>query len=143
MEVDRDGLEVLDRSECMRLLRRASLGHVGINSGSLPRVLPVVYSLDQSGRILIRTNVGSKLDAAVQDAVVAFEVDDFDARHESGWSVVATGVAHTVDDPGAPRRLGARCAGGDGRVVAITPEMITGRRLPPAGTDGGGHREHP
>jgi len=140
MEVDRDGLEVLDRTECMRLLGGASLGHVGINSGSLPRVLPVVYSLDRSGRILIRTNVGSKLDAAVQDAVVAFEVDDFDARRESGWSVVATGVARAVDDPaepGTPVRLGARRAGGDGRIVAITPEMISGRRLSPAGDEGG------
>src|SRR4030095_14183770 len=73
MEVDRNGLEVLDRDECLRLLARATLGRLGFTSGALPTVLPVSYHLD-GDRILVRTRRGGRLDAALCDAVVAFEV---------------------------------------------------------------------
>ena len=45
MEVDRNGLEVLDRAECLRLLGTASLGRIGLTSGALPTVLPVNFRL--------------------------------------------------------------------------------------------------
>ena len=36
MEVDCNGLEILDRGECLRLLSLATLGRVAITSGALP-----------------------------------------------------------------------------------------------------------
>lgn len=135
MEVDRNGLEVLDRDECLRLLATATLGRIGVTSRSLPTVLPVNFKLDGE-RILVRTGVGSKLDAATQNAVVAFEVDDFDPMHHSGWSVVVTGVTSEITDPAELARL--RAAGlarwaphGDGRVIAISTELVSGRRVGP------------
>ena len=98
MEVDRNGLEVLDREECLRLLATATLGRLGLTSGALPTVLPVNFRLD-SERVLVRTGRGSKLDAATQNTVVAFEVDDFDPLFQSGWSVVIVGMAREVTDP--------------------------------------------
>ena len=77
MRLDQNGLEILDRDECLRLLAQAVIGRVGVSSGALPRVLPVNFRLD-GGRILIRTARGTKLDAAAANAVVAFEVDDID-----------------------------------------------------------------
>jgi nitroimidazol reductase NimA-like FMN-containing flavoprotein (pyridoxamine 5'-phosphate oxidase superfamily) len=133
MEVDRNGLEVLDRDECLRLLAVATIGRIGFTSGALPRVLPVNFRLDGE-RILVRTGRGSKLDAALQNAVVAFEVDDFDPIYHSGWSVAVTGVAAEVRDlfelDGARREPVARWASGrDEAMIAISTEIVSGRRI--------------
>ena len=133
MEVDRNGLEVLDRRECLRLLALATLGRVGFTSGALPTVLPVNFHLD-GDRILVRTGRGSKLDAAVRNAVVAFEVDDFDPIYHSGWSVAVTGVATEISDPtelDAARRepIARWVPAKDEAVVAISTELVSGRRI--------------
>jgi nitroimidazol reductase NimA-like FMN-containing flavoprotein (pyridoxamine 5'-phosphate oxidase superfamily) len=133
MEIDRNGLEVLPRAECMRLLRHHTLGRVGLTFGALPTVLPVNYFL-KDDQILVRTGAGSKLDAAMRDMVVAFEVDDFDPIYHSGWSVVVTGVASEVT---APDEVGAASGAkvarwaprGEEHLLAISTEMVSGRRL--------------
>ena len=96
MEVDRNGLEVLDREECLRLLGTATLGRIALTDGALPVVLPVNFRV-AGDRILVRTSRGTKLDAATRNAVVAFEVDHVDPMYHSGWSVVVTGVAADVE----------------------------------------------
>jgi nitroimidazol reductase NimA-like FMN-containing flavoprotein (pyridoxamine 5'-phosphate oxidase superfamily) len=135
MEIDRNGLEVLERDECLRLLGTATLGRIGVSSGALPTVLPVNFRFD-GRRILFRTGVGTKLDAATQNAVVAFEVDEIDPLAHTGWSVVVRGVACELTDAdelaGAQLRPLARWASGDDhRVVAIQPEIVSGRRIVP------------
>lgn len=133
MEIDRNGLEVLDRDECLRLLATASVGRLGVTSGALPTILPVNFLLD-GDQVLVRTGTGSKLDAATRNAVVAFEADSFDPFSHDGWSVVVTGVAREVVDPDELDRLEraplAHWAprGGD-RFVSISTAMITGRRM--------------
>ena len=111
MQLDRNGLEILDREECVRLLESATLGRIGFTSGALPTVLPVDFHLDD-GRILVHTTRGSRLDAALKDAVVAFEADEFDSGDHLGWSVAVTGVATELD------------AG----TLAISIDLISGRR---------------
>lgn len=133
MEIDRNGLEVLERAECLRLLSTATLGRVGVSLGALPTVLPVNFWFD-GDRILVRTGPGSKLDAAIRNAVVAFEVDDLDPIYHSGWSVVVTGIAREITDQAERDDLRsaplARWAPkGDGHLVAISTEMVTGRRV--------------
>jgi nitroimidazol reductase NimA-like FMN-containing flavoprotein (pyridoxamine 5'-phosphate oxidase superfamily) len=135
MEVDRNGLEVLSRDECLRLLGTAALGRIGITSDALPTVLPVNFRFD-SRQILIRTGMGTTLDAATDDAVVAFEVDDVDPIAHTGWSVVVRGVARELTDPDdladAHRQPLARWAPGpDHRIVAISTELVSGRRIVP------------
>jgi hypothetical protein len=132
--IDRNGLEVLGRAECLCLLERASIGRIGITSGALPVILPINYRVD-GNRILFRTSPGTKLDAATRDAVVAFEVDDVDPIYHSGWSVVVTGIASEVEPrPGREPWSVPRWAAGPGeRLVAITIDQISGRRL-----EGGG-----
>jgi nitroimidazol reductase NimA-like FMN-containing flavoprotein (pyridoxamine 5'-phosphate oxidase superfamily) len=134
MRLDHNGLEVLDRDECLRLLGGAVIGRVGVSSGALPRVLPVNFRLD-GDRILIRTGRGTKLDAATVNAVVAFEVDDIDPDDQTGWSVLVTGVAREVTDPAELAAVRAaplaRWAprGADDRVMAISTELVDGRRI--------------
>jgi nitroimidazol reductase NimA-like FMN-containing flavoprotein (pyridoxamine 5'-phosphate oxidase superfamily) len=133
--LDRNGLQVLDREQCVRLLQRATVGRVGITSGALPAVLPVNFHVDDD-RIVFRTGQGTKLDAATRDAVVAFEADEIDPAGRTGWSVMVTGVAQEVTDAGERQRLVEHVSprwvpGDDGRVVAITMELVSGRRILP------------
>ncbi|MEX2292634.1 MAG: pyridoxamine 5'-phosphate oxidase family protein [Acidimicrobiales bacterium] len=138
-ETDRNGLVVLDRAECLRLLASVTLGRIGLTTGALPVVLPVNFWFDGS-RILIHTGPGTMLAAATRDAVVAFEVDEMDAFWHTGWSVLATGVAHHITDAEELRRvvdlpIPRWAPRGGGHVVAITPELISGRRIE-AGANG-------
>ena len=135
MEVDRNGLEVLSRDACLRLLATATLGRVGVSSGALPSVLPVNFRFD-GRQILIRTGVGTKLDAAVDNAVVAFEVDEIDPVAHTGWSVLVTGVARELTDARELARaqvppLARWAPGGEDRVIAISTELVSGRRIVP------------
>jgi len=129
-EVDRNGLEVLDRAECIRLLRTVSLGRIAITSGALPTILPVNFRVDGE-RILFRTGTGTKLEAATREAVVAFEADDFDPMYHAGWSVVVTGVAREVPEPDdkvmytTPRWA----PGPTERLVEVSLDQVSGRRL--------------
>ena len=82
-----EGLDILDEDECLRLLATVPIGRVGICSGALPAILPVNFEL--YGRsIVFRTGRGTKLDAAVRSAVVAFQADQYDAP-----------VSHRVERP--------------------------------------------
>lgn len=133
MEIDRNGLEVLERDECLRLIQYARIGRLGLSSGALPTILPVNFWCDGSS-IYVRTSPGSKLDAALSDTVVAFEVDQFDAMEHAGWSVVVTGVARYVTDPDELTRLEvaplARWAPSSaGHIISISTEIVSGRRL--------------
>jgi uncharacterized protein len=133
VEVDRNGLEVLSRDECLRLLGTAGLGRVAVTTAALPTILPVNFRFD--GRdILVRTGRGTKLDAATRNAVVAFEVDEVEPASREGWSVVVTGVARELTDPDELAEaqtppLDRWASGEDHRVVAISTEMVSGRRI--------------
>jgi len=135
VEVDRNGLEVLDRADCLRLLGRATLGRIGITAGALPMVLPVNFRL-VGERILLRTTAGTKLDAATRGAIVAFEADDFEPMSHAGWSVVVTGEASEVTDPAdlaelATANIPRWAPSKDDRIVAIDTAIVSGRRIVP------------
>ena len=132
MELDRNGLEILDDGECLRLLQQRSVGRVSVSVGALPAIFPVNYCF-RDGSVLFRTGRGTKLDAAAANAVVAFEVDDYDTVAHTGWSVMLVGIARDATDD-LDRLLDVStiprwAPGGDGRVVAIVPEQLSGRRL--------------
>ena len=127
-----EGLEILDDEECWRLLGTAALGRVAVTIGALPAIFPVNYAvLDRA--VVFRTGEGTKLRAALDRAVVAFEVDQGDAIYHGGWSVQVVGVAEEVPPevvngiapiPVAPWAPGART-----HYVQIRPELISGRRI--------------
>ena len=133
MEIDRNGLEVLSRSECLRLLATATIGRIGIHADALPTILPVNFVSTDRG-IVVQTVAGSKLDAAMEHSVVAFEADHVDARSHCGWSVVVTGVARPITDAAElawARDLPLRHwvpVGGD-RYISISTELVSGRRV--------------
>ena len=135
LALDGNGLEILDRRTCFQLLATATLGRLAISTGALPVILPINFRLIGE-RIVFRTGIGTKLEAATRHAIVAFEVDSFDAFSHTGWSVCVTGVAREVVDPVELARLRRahipRWAPSEPeRIVAVSAEMISGRRLVP------------
>ncbi|MGE3619905.1 MAG: pyridoxamine 5'-phosphate oxidase family protein [Acidimicrobiia bacterium] len=142
VQLDRNGLEVLDEQECLRLLAGHVVGRIGTTAAALPTILPVNYTL-VGGRIVFRTGRGTKLQRALDHDVVAFEVDDLDVEAHSGWSVVAVGVARVVADPELLALLDQAgiahwVPGSDGCYVEIEPTTISGRRLVPVHRATGG-----
>ena len=130
-----NGLEILAPEECHDLLRRGAVGRVAVTVAALPAIFPVNYAL-LGEDIVFLTGEGTKLRAAVAHAVVAFEVDDFDATRPDGWSVLAVGVAQEITDPEqltAARKLGLRPFAPGDRIhfVKIRPEFVSGRRISP------------
>ncbi|MGW7673106.1 pyridoxamine 5'-phosphate oxidase family protein, partial [Streptomyces sp. NPDC054775] len=93
-----DGFRELDRQECLRLLAKVPVGRIVHTRQALPAVLPLNFSLDGDGAVLLRTSAASELVRAIDGSVVAFEADEVDAVAHSGWSVVVTGSAAVVTD---------------------------------------------
>lgn len=136
MSVDRNGLEVLSRRECVALLACGTLGRVGVSIAALPVVLPVHYGV-LDGDVVFRTVEGTKLTGAVTNAVVAFEVDDMDERGV-GWSVLVIGRAEIVDEP--VERAAAEDVIAESwlpvepkHVVRVRADVVSGRRIVRAG----------
>lgn len=131
VNIDRNGLEVLERGECLALLDKATVGRIAFTSQALPWIVPVNFLRD-GDRILIRTGEGTKLALATVEAVVGFEVDEVDDRTHAGWSVVVVGVARRLDDDEVAalgREVPRWAPGRDGHVVSIGIEVLSGRRL--------------
>jgi nitroimidazol reductase NimA-like FMN-containing flavoprotein (pyridoxamine 5'-phosphate oxidase superfamily) len=132
----RTGLEVLDRDECLRLLAADEVGRLALVDGGAPVVFPVTYGLDGEA-IVFRTAPGTKL-AVGPRGPVAFEVDSFDRRARTGWSVIATGRLEEVTHFDSPTFRRVRdlpvepWAGGERpHWMRLVPSRITGRRIVP------------
>ena len=132
-------VEVLDDEECRRLLAGAVIGRLAYTEGALPAIQPVHFTL-HGGRILIPTRVGSKVAAASRGTVVAFEIDEFDPRSETGWNVTVVGPAHVLSDSAEVAELealGIRAwAPADVPCfITVEPTLVRGRRIVAGTTD--------
>lgn len=103
-----DGADALDASTCWTLLRNAAVGRLAVITATGPDIFPVNFIVDH-GTVVIRTNRGTKLAAAVGPAGVAFECDGDDPDAGEAWSVVIKGRIETRES---------------------TQEMIDGNALP-------------
>lgn len=133
LNVDRNGLEVLDREECLRLLSNCHVGRLALSIDALPVILPVNFVVHDD-KVVFRTAAGTKLSAAARSAVVAFEVDNIEPLRHEGWSVLVTGRAHEISDPAVVRELSRLplrpwAPGSRDHFIAIDTERVSGRRL--------------
>ena len=131
-------VQELSREECLALLPTVPVGRLVFTERALPAVVPVNFVVAE-GRVVIRTGATSSLAAAVRGAVVAFQVDEFDARARNGWSVTVTGRAAELTDPGELARAAALplmpwVGGTLDHVVVVPIELVDGRRVGPAPT---------
>ena len=123
----------LSREECHTLLGARHLGRLAFVEGEWPVILPVNYVLDDAA-VIVRTDAGSKLDAAVRGAPVAFEVDGVNEVEQTGWSVLARAHAEAVTDPDQLHRLRRLplvpwAPGAKAHYVRIDATEVTGRRI--------------
>ena len=122
----------LTDAECRRLLTTRTLGRVGLTSGALPMIMPVEY-VYEDGVITFRTEQDAKLRAAVHGAVLAFEVDAYDAATGRGWSVHVLGRATVLAAPHEiaplPTLDTATPVTGPRHYVRLHCELVSGRRL--------------
>jgi hypothetical protein len=134
LPLDRRGLRVLTLEECLDRLRHAPMGRLAMVRNGEPIVLPVNHGVDEMS-VVFRTTWGSKLIAAQQQDLVAFEVDNADAGRDEGWSVLVTGRASIVSDPDDVERLDRLDVhmwlgvDEDTLWVRITPNEISGRAI--------------
>jgi hypothetical protein len=126
------GLVVLPAEECWKRLRSHELGRVGVVVDGRPQIFPVNYGVVQ-GAVVFRTGVGVKLDAA-RLGPVCFEIDGWDDRAGTGWSVMVQGSAREVSNPTDPLWAGVRglsvhtaAPGTRSHAVAIHVDAISGR----------------
>src|SRR4051794_6788687 len=110
-------LEILTEDECQALLGAGTVGRIGVTMGALPAIFPVNYTVVVYGAVVFYTGDGVKLRAALERAVVAFEVAHIDVAGRTGWSVMIVGLAEDITDPAelaAVHQSGiAPLAGGD------------------------------
>jgi nitroimidazol reductase NimA-like FMN-containing flavoprotein (pyridoxamine 5'-phosphate oxidase superfamily) len=131
--LDRNGLEVLSRAQCLELLGTVRLGRIGVSMRALPVVLPICFAL-LGEDVVFRSGNGTKLSAAVDRTIVAFEADQVDVEQAIGWSVCVTGVAATLHRPDdlaavAALDLFQLVRGPASHVVRIRSDLVSGRKL--------------
>ena len=127
------GWQELTRSECFRLLGAQRLGRVVLVDELGPAAFPVNYVVDGHA-VLFRTDEGSKLDAALRGARVAFQIDGTDRVSRTGWSVLVRAEAVEVVDSGDLARvrelpLYPWAPGPKSHYVRLLPAQLTGRRI--------------
>ncbi len=115
----------LDRATCLALLSTQQVGRLVV-SGADPAVIPVNYRLHEAA-IVFRTEAGGGADRTTSEQVV-FEVDMFDDRTRSGWSVVVHGRLQSHSGEGTPD-VATWAPGQRERWLTIPIDTVTGRLL--------------
>jgi hypothetical protein len=136
MWIDQRGSEVLTRHECLRLLAvgAGGVGRVGLVDNDQVVIQPVNYRMFE-GDVLIQIGPGSMLEAARDQTILSFEIDEVDAILGTAWSVLVQGLARVVDQDAAAG--GAHAAQAPPLVpepgaslVGIRTGVLSGRRFP-------------
>jgi nitroimidazol reductase NimA-like FMN-containing flavoprotein (pyridoxamine 5'-phosphate oxidase superfamily) len=129
--VDRTGVEMIDRDECLRLVGKRRVGRLGIVVGGEPVILPVNYAL-VGETVVFRSAPGSKVDMGPR-APACFEVDEFDESMASGWSVLIAGRLEEIGaDEAGPADVTPWAPGTRDRWMRLVAGRVTGRRVGPA-----------
>jgi nitroimidazol reductase NimA-like FMN-containing flavoprotein (pyridoxamine 5'-phosphate oxidase superfamily) len=126
-------IETLSEQQCRELLALRDVGRIAFPLGDDIEIFPINYATD--GVIVVfRTSAGTKL-AQATGSRVAFEVDEWDAASNVGWSVVLKGVAEEVagGDPFSAalrsRPVVPLAPGERDCWIAIYPAQVSGRRF--------------
>lgn len=131
---ERTGLEILGRSDCIALLENTPIGRVVfVDDSGQPLALPVNFRWHEES-VVFRTLDGQKLQAALMNKRVSFEVDRWDPVARTGSSVIVKGKAAAIDQWAEREQLEqiglTPWSEEKWRTtwVRVTPVEITGRR---------------
>lgn len=128
-------LHALTEDECWDILEHHDphLGRIGFTHAGTQVVYPMNYAVADR-TLYLRTDPNSRLTAVVGSHQVAFEVDEVDSAWERGWSVLAQGHLHEVEDLDeldARRDLRLRAWAPGRRLHLLRMDVVrmTGRRI--------------
>ena len=124
----------LTEDECWKYLRMQTLGRLAVIVNGRPEIFPVNY---RSGNraVVIRTAPGAKLSSASRTKS-CFEIDGWDDRTGTGWSVMVHGtiteITDAVDDRNASFRdlpVWPMAPGERKHWLALNAGEVTGRHF--------------
>lgn len=127
-------LASLSAGECRSLIARGGVGRVVfVEPGRGPVAVPVNYRMDGDD-VVFRTGGDTRLADAVRQASVSFDVDHLDEALGEGWSVLLTGTASMITEPGELDRVSSLdiepWAGGDRQTyIRLRAHLVTGRAI--------------
>ncbi len=135
---EHSGLEVIPLAECVRLLDVQEVGRIAFINNDTIQLYPVNYAWDGEG-IIFRVQPDSVLakSQATGGSEIIIEVDRFDDRTKTAWSLIARGTPHAVDPEKSPE-MSARLArlslypwadGERSSWYRLIPAPLTGRRI--------------
>lgn len=127
-------LHDLTEDECRALIAPGGVGRfLFVEADRGPVAVPVNFKMDDAD-VVFRTSGESATAQGIQQQPVTFDVDHLDDALSEGWSVLLTGTARPVTDPGELNRARGLAiepwAGRDRDLyVRLSPTQITGRRI--------------
>lgn len=129
----KDDSQSFARAQCLALAASVSVGRLVYTDKALPAVTLAGFILE-GDVVTLYTGSDVALAAAIRNAVVAFQVDDFDTDISAGWSVTIIGQARLVDDAGdaahlARLPLNRWVAGENGQYVRLPAREVSGGRI--------------
>ncbi|MET0578152.1 MAG: pyridoxamine 5'-phosphate oxidase family protein [Ilumatobacteraceae bacterium] len=127
----------LDRPTCLALLTTQHVGRLILGDVE-PAVVPLNYRIADDV-ITFRTEPGSHAQQAAGRGVT-FEVDMFDDRTRSGWSVLVRGRLDATPADATESRIDTWAPGDRDLVMTVTIDTVTGRLLRGAVAAAGRHR---
>ncbi len=123
---------VLGPSECLGLLAQVEIGRLALSMDALPVILPVAFALIDD-QVHFWSRRDSKLDAAVDNRVVAFESGAYEPEAGDGWSVLIQGMTQVVRESDFTASLFKpsqwETSEDRQRMIRIEPRIVTGRRI--------------
>ncbi|MFA1542687.1 pyridoxamine 5'-phosphate oxidase family protein [Actinomadura monticuli] len=128
-------LQELDLATCLALVRQVAVGRIAwAGEDGTVTVLPVNFVLDGEAPVF-STAPGAKLDAIRGGRPLTFEADDLEPALRTAWSVLITGHAEIVTDPGEIERLRQLpltpwIRSPKDVLIRLAPRHISGRRIP-------------
>jgi nitroimidazol reductase NimA-like FMN-containing flavoprotein (pyridoxamine 5'-phosphate oxidase superfamily) len=125
---------VLSEDDCWSLLRNHDVGRLAIVVEGCPRIFPVNYAAAENA-LVFRTEPGAKLKHGPGSAA-CFEIDGYDQRTSTAWSVMVVGLLEDVTDADDERsrdlrRLSVEPAAPGTRLhwLALKAEEVSGRHF--------------
>jgi len=125
----------LDRKQCEALIRGGGIGRAIFRTSEHPIALPVNFKM-LDGDVVFRSTERGSISGISPEEPVSFEVDRIDDAMSDGWSVLAFGTIHGVQDPiqlGRVEALGIEpWAGGErSAYFALEVTALSGRSIVP------------
>jgi Pyridoxamine 5'-phosphate oxidase len=94
----------LSEADCIRLIGTHSVGRICAVDNGFPIAVPINYRMIFTAGDTMSVIMRVRRDGLVDQpgCAASLEIDDIDHGLQIGWSVVARGVLHRVDDHNSP-----------------------------------------